>query len=92
MNEDLSRRRILDELAAVHDSDAVAEADRLLHVVGDEDDRRRELTLDRLEVVLGLGPHQRVEAPNGSSISSSFGSAASARATPMRCCWPPESS
>jgi len=31
-------------------------------------------------------------APNGSSISSSFGSAASARATPTRCCWPPDSS
>ena len=30
-------------------------------------------------------------APNGSSISSMFGSAASARATPTRCCWPPES-
>ena len=27
-------------------------------------------------------------APNGSSISSTFGSAASARATPTRCCWP----
>ena len=31
-------------------------------------------------------------APNGSSISSTGGSAASARATPTRCCWPPESS
>ncbi len=31
-------------------------------------------------------------APKGSSISRSFGSAASARATPTRCCWPPESS
>ena len=61
MNEDLGRRRVLQELAAVHDGDAVAEADRLLHVVGDEHDRRRKLALDRLEVVLGLGPHQRVE-------------------------------
>lgn len=31
-------------------------------------------------------------APNGSSISSSGASAASARITPTRCCWPPESS
>ena len=31
-------------------------------------------------------------APNGSSISSTLGSAASARATPTRCCWPPDSS
>ena len=30
-------------------------------------------------------------APNGSSISITGGSAASARATPTRCCWPPES-
>ena len=30
-------------------------------------------------------------APNGSSISSTGGFAASARATPTRCCWPPES-
>ncbi|CAM5633260.1 hypothetical protein SALBM135S_05152 [Streptomyces alboniger] len=30
-------------------------------------------------------------APNGSSMSSTGGSAASARATPTRCCWPPES-
>ena len=34
---------------------------------------------------------QRVEAPNGSSMSSTGGSAASARATPTRCCWPPDS-
>ncbi len=31
-------------------------------------------------------------APNGSSMSSTGGSAASARASPTRCCWPPESS
>ena len=30
-------------------------------------------------------------APKGSSISITSGSAASARATPTRCCWPPES-
>ncbi|ENN83972.1 hypothetical protein RHSP_82494 [Rhizobium freirei PRF 81] len=30
-------------------------------------------------------------APKGSSISSTSGSAARARATPTRCCWPPES-
>ena len=30
-------------------------------------------------------------APKGSSISRMFGSAASPRATPTRCCWPPES-
>lgn len=29
-------------------------------------------------------------APNGSSMSSTGGSAASARATPTRCCWPPD--
>src|SRR5690606_11291133 len=30
-------------------------------------------------------------APNGSSMSRMLGSAARARATPTRCCWPPES-
>ena len=51
----------MDELAAVHDGDVVAETDRLLHVVGDEDDRRRKLALDRLEVVLRLAADQRIE-------------------------------
>jgi hypothetical protein len=31
-------------------------------------------------------------AEKGSSISISAGSAASARASPTRCCWPPDSS
>ncbi|MNC45123.1 hypothetical protein D3C75_940700 [compost metagenome] len=31
-------------------------------------------------------------APNGSSISSTGASAAKARITPIRCCWPPDSS
>ena len=31
-------------------------------------------------------------APKGSSISTMGGEAARARSTPMRCCWPPESS
>ncbi len=30
-------------------------------------------------------------APNGSSINSTLGRCASARATAMRCCWPPDS-
>ena len=61
MDEDLGRRRVLQQLAAVHDRDAVAEADRFLHVVGDQQDGGGELALDRLEVVLRLGADQRVE-------------------------------
>ncbi len=39
----------------------------------------------------GGGPGHRSTAPNGSSISSTGGSAASARATPTRWRWPPDS-
>ena len=61
MHENFSWRRVLQELAAVHHGDAVAKADRLFHVVSDEENRRRKLALERLEVVLGLGANQRVE-------------------------------
>ena len=71
--------------------DAVAELDGLVEVVRDEDDRLAQLLLQprnsfcRCSRVIGS------VAPNGSSISITGGSAASALATPTRCCWPPES-
>ena len=71
--------------------DPVAHPHGLVDVVGDEHDGLAELALQPQELVLQADPHDGSTAPNGSSISSTGGSAASARATPTRCCWPPES-
>jgi hypothetical protein len=46
-----------------------------------------EVAIGAAQIVAG----DRSSAPNGSSISISFGPAASARANPTRCAWPPES-
>ena len=51
--QQLGRRRVLLELAAdLHDRDAVAHLDRLVDVVGDEDDRLTQLGLQAQELVL----------------------------------------
>ena len=68
--------------------------DRLVDVVGDEQDRSfaaRAACAGTRPAVAPAIDRDRAP-PNGSSISSTGGSAASARATPTRCAWPPESS
>ena len=52
-HQQLGRRRVLGELAALlQDRDAVAHLDRLVDVVGDEDDRLAQLGLQAQELVL----------------------------------------
>ena len=73
--------------------DPVAELDGLVDVVGHEDDRGAEPVVEGRPA--RPGAERRTigsTAEYGSSISSTGGSTASARATPTRCCWPPESS
>ncbi len=81
-----------DARALREDNDPVAELHGLVEVVRDDDDGLLQLGLDADQLVLQALAGDRATAPNGSSMSSTGGSAASARATPTRCCWPPESS
>ena len=70
-----------------------AERERLGHVVGDDDDGRLELLLDAARTRARTSARVTgSSAPNGSSISRIGGSTASARATPTRWRWPPDSS
>ena len=86
------RRVVLGEDAALaEDRDPVADANRLVDVVRDEDDglphgvlQARNSSCSRARVIGS-------RAPKGSSMSSTFGSPASARAMPTRWRWPPES-
>ena len=62
MGEDRLRRVVLGEHAAfAEDRDAVAEHDRLVDVVRDEDDRLAQLALDPQELVLEPGARDRVD-------------------------------
>ena len=89
------RRRVGDLGEASADAqhgDLVAELDGLVDVVGDEHDRLAAVSpAARRNSSWSWSRTTGSTALNGSSISSTGGSAASARATPTRCCWPPES-
>ena len=74
-----------------HHDDAVGHEDGLVDVVGDEQHR---LALALPDASSSSCISARVwlsSAPNGSSISRICGSLASARASAVRCCMPPES-
>jgi hypothetical protein len=75
------RRVVLDQRTIAQDGDAVADLQRLVDVVGDEDDGLLQRLQDLQQLVLQVLARDR----KGSSISITGGSAASARATPMRC-------
>jgi hypothetical protein len=91
-HEQLGRRGVLRQVAALLEHrDLVAHLDRLVDVVGDEDDRLADLGLQAQELVLQALAVIGSIAPNGSSMSRTGGSAARARATPTRWRWPPES-
>ena len=70
----------------------MTEEERLAEIVGDEDHGLSQFLLQFAEFALQLNAGDGSSAPKGSSMSSSGGSAASARATPTRCLCPPESS
>ena len=55
------RRADLDDVAAFHDGDPVADPHGLVEVVGDEDDGALVLALEPQQLVLHLGADQRVE-------------------------------
>ena len=90
--EDLGRRALLgDPAALLQDDDLIAEQECLVDVVGDEDDGLVELALQSQRLGWSSARTIGSTAPKGSSIRRMFGSAARPRATPTRCCWPPES-
>ena len=92
VREDRVGRVVLREHAALaQDRDPVAHRDRLVDVVGDEDDRLRRPRGAGGGALLEPARVIGSSAPNGSSIRSSGGSAASARASPTRWRCPPES-
>ena len=55
------RRADLDDLAVLHDGDAVGKPDRLVEIMGDEDDRLVQHILQPHQFVLHLAADQRVE-------------------------------
>ena len=88
--QDLLWRTLLDQLALVHEDDAVGRLAREVHLVGDHDHGRalvRQVLHDLEDLADELGSRALV----GSSKSRTFGSMHSARAIAARCFWPPES-
>ena len=66
VHQQLRRRRVLGQLAAdLHDRDAVAHLDRLVDVVGDEEDRLADLGLKPEELVLEPLAVDRVDRAEG---------------------------
>ena len=88
---DLARRADLVDPALVHDGDPVAHAERLFLVVGDEDEGRPHLLLQRLQLDPQLAADFRVERAERLVEKQHGGRRTSARASATRCCWPPES-
>src|SRR5205823_11335623 len=62
IREDLAYRALLDELAAVHDADAVADAHDAAEVVADEQDRRAMAAAQLTNQVEHRGLHGDVQA------------------------------
>src|ERR1700734_886568 len=92
MLHDVLRAAGLYDAAAFQDRDLIAELQRLIQVVTDEQDGSLYPRLQRQQLVLQFGRISGSRAENGSSISRMSASVANARASPTRCCMPPESS
>ena len=71
--------------------DPVAHLDRLVDVVGDEEDRLADLGLQAQELVLQPLAVDRVDGAEGLVHQHHPGVGRERPATPTRCCWPPES-
>ena len=65
MDDQLFRRSDLDDLAVLHDGDAVGEPDRLVEIMGDEDDGLVQRALQADELGLHFAPDQRIERGKG---------------------------
>jgi hypothetical protein len=92
VHQQLGGGGVLGEVAALlEDRDLVAHLDRLVDVVGDEDDGLAQLALQAQELVLQALAVDRVDGAERLVHEQQRGSAARARATPTRWRWPPES-
>ena len=86
----LVRRRDLDDPSEVHHGDAVGDVADDGEIVGDEDVRAGRTPASGRRA--GCSTCDWIEtsrAETGSSATTSFGCRTSARASPMRCRWPP---
>ena len=61
IDDQLLRRADLDDLAILHDGDAVGQPDRLVEIMGDEDDGLVQHVLQPHQLVLHLAADQRIE-------------------------------
>ena len=78
----------LDQFAHEKECGELRHARRLLHVVGHDHDSVAFFQLE--DQLFDLAGGNGIEGRAGSSISSTSGSTAMARAMQRRCCWPPE--
>lgn len=81
-----ARRGHLLHFATAEDGNPVGHRQRFGLVVRDIDEGDAEPVVNSLDLELHLFAELLVSAPRGSSMSTSFGSKISARATATRCC------
>ena len=81
----------LQRLAPGHHGDAVGQGERLLLVVGDEDEGDADAALDLAQLDLHLLAQLLVERPQRLVQQQHLGPADQARASATRWRWPPES-
>ena len=80
----------LEQLAVVHDGNAVAHRERLFLVVGDEHEAHPQLALERLEFALHLLTELEVESAERFIEEKHLGFVDERPASATRCCWPPD--
>ena len=85
MARDGPRRRLLDDLAEVHDRHAVGDVAHHGQIVGDEQQRQIHVALQFQQQIDDLRPTDTSSAETASSQMMSLGCSAMARAMPIRC-------
>ena len=89
VDEQVGRRRELDQVAQEHEAGVVGDPRRLLQVMGDDDDRVVLLQLDDRLLELGAWRSDRAPRP-ARRAAGPRARTAMPRATHRRCCWPPD--
>jgi hypothetical protein len=89
---DLARGAALHDAPALHQRDAVADLERLVQVVADEDDGALQLAAGPEARPAACDRISGSSAEKGSSIRRIGASVTKARARPTRCCMPPDRS
>ena len=92
VGKDLVARAHLDDLAEIHDGDAVGDVLDHRHVVRDEEIGDAEFACSSCSRSSTRACTETSSAETLSSATISFGASASARAMQMRWRWPPENS